>query len=207
MELSISKVPGHEAGSKVIEVSDTVFGYEFKEDLIHQVVTAYRAYGRSGNHAQKSRSEVSGGGVKPWKQKGTGRARAGTNRSPIWRKGGVAFAAKPLSYAQKVNKKMYKNAIKSILSELLRQGNLLVVEKFELTSHKTKDLISKLTEMQLDNILLISNDVSGNLYLASRNLHKVAVVDSAGVDPVSLVKFSKVLITLDALKKLEEGLK
>jgi len=207
MELSIFKVPGHETGISAVEVSDLVFGYDFKEDLIHQVVTAYRAYGRSGSHAQKSRSEVSGGGIKPWKQKGTGRARAGTNRSPIWRKGGVTFAAKPSSYEQKVNKKMYKNAIKSILSELLRKGNLIVVEKFELDTHKTKNLISKLADMQMNDILFVSDQIDSNMYLASRNLHKVAVVDVAGVDPVALIKFSKVMITIDALKKLEEGLK
>ena len=207
MELSVLKVPGQETSVSSVEVLDSIFGYEFKEGLIHQVVTAYRAGARSGNHAQKSRSEVSGGGAKPWKQKGTGRARSGSNRSPIWRKGGVTFAAKPLSYEQKVNKKMYRNAVKSICSELLRQGNLMVVEKFELASHKTKELLTKLATMQLQDVLLITDSLDSNLYLASRNLHAVGVTDVVGVDPLALLKFSKVLITVNALKQLEEGLK
>jgi large subunit ribosomal protein L4 len=207
MELNLAKVPGQAASLTTVTVDDKVFGCEYKPGLIHQVVTAYRAYARSGSSAQKSRSEVSGGGKKPWKQKGTGQARAGSNTSPIWRGGGVTFAAKPTCYAQKINKKMYKTSIRSILSELLRQNRLQVIESFDVTTHKTKDFVNKLSALDLDKVLIISDKIEPNLYLASRNLHKVAVLDVAGVDPVSLIKFSKVLITVPALKQLEEVLK
>jgi len=147
---------------------------------------------------------VRGGGRKPWRQKGTGRARAGTIRSPIWRSGGVTFAAKPQDYSKKLNKKMYRGAMQCILSELIRQDRLIVVNEFTVESHKTKDLVNKLKEFGLDNVLIISDQVQQNLYLAARNLHKVDALDVSGLDPVSLIGFEKVLITVPALKKVEE---
>lgn len=189
-----------------VEVSDLAFGKEFNEALVHQVVTAYLAGARQGTKAQKTRSEVSGGGAKPWRQKGTGRARAGTIRSPLWRTGGVTFAAKPREHAQKVNKKMYRAALRCIFSELVRQDRLVVVEDFAVESPKTKQFIAKLNELSLKNALLITEDVEQNLYLASRNVPHVDVRDAAGIDPVSLVGFEKVLVTVPALKKIEEVL-
>lgn len=191
-----------------LDLSDDVFACEYNESLIHQVVTAFQAAGRAGTAAQKTRSEVSGGGIKPWRQKGTGRARAGTTRSPIWRKGGVTFAAKPRSYAQKVNKKMYRAAIRSILSELIRLERLMVVESFSVDSPKTSNLLKQLTDLKIgNNVLIISDNVDENLYLASRNLPYVDIRDVAAVDPVSLVRTELVLITADALKQFEELLK
>ncbi|WP_420599838.1 50S ribosomal protein L4 [Neptuniibacter sp.] len=189
-----------------VEVSDLAFGKEFNETLVHQVVTAYMAGARQGTKAQKSRSAVSGGGAKPWRQKGTGRARAGTSRSPIWRAGGVTFAAQPRDYSQKVNKKMFRAAMRCIFSELVRQERLVVVEEFAVESPKTKQFVAKLNELELTNALLITEDVEQNLYLASRNVPHVDVRDAAGVDPVSLVGFDKVLVTVAALKKIEEKL-
>lgn len=189
-----------------VEVSDLAFGKEFNEALVHQVVTAYMAAGRQGTKAQKNRSAVSGGGAKPFRQKGTGRARAGTSRSPLWRSGGVTFAAQPRSFAQKVNKKMYRAAMRCILSELVRQERLVVVEEFQLEAPKTKQFIAKLGELKLDNALLITENVEQNLYLAARNVPHVDVRDAAGIDPVSLVGFEKVLVTVPALKKIEEVL-
>jgi large subunit ribosomal protein L4 len=188
-----------------LEVSDSTFGREFNEALVHQVVVAYGAGARQGTRAQKTRSEVSGGGKKPWRQKGTGRARAGTIRSPIWRSGGVTFAAKPQDHSQKVNKKMYRGAIKSILSELVRQERLIVVEKFAVEAPKTKELIAKLNEFELNDVLIITSEVEENLFLAARNLFKVDVRDVQGIDPVSLIAFEKVLMTADAVKELEEA--
>jgi large subunit ribosomal protein L4 len=188
-----------------LEVSDSTFGREFNEALVHQVVVAYGAGARQGTRAQKTRSEVSGGGKKPWRQKGTGRARAGTIRSPIWRSGGVTFAAKPQDHSQKVNKKMYRGAIKSILSELVRQELLIVVEKFAVEAPKTKELIAKLNEFELNDVLIITSEVEENLFLAARNLFKVDVRDVQGIDPVSLIAFEKVLMTADAVKELEEA--
>jgi len=187
-----------------LEVSDATFGREFNESLVHQVVVAYGAGARQGTRAQKTRSEVSGGGKKPWRQKGTGRARAGTIRSPIWRSGGVTFAAKPQDHSQKVNKKMYRGAMKSILSELVRQERLVVVEKFAVETPKTKELVAKLNELELNDVLIITAEVEENLFLASRNLFKVDVRDVQGIDPVSLIAFEKVLMTADAVKELEE---
>jgi len=189
-----------------VEVSDLAFGKEFNEALVHQVVTAYMAAGRQGSKAQKNRSAVSGGGAKPFRQKGTGRARAGTSRSPLWRAGGVTFAAQPRNYAQKVNKKMYRAAMRCILSELVRQERLVVVEDFQLEAPKTKQFVAKLDELKLDNALLITENVEQNLYLAARNVPHVDVRDAAGIDPVSLVGFEKVLVTVPALKKIEEVL-
>ncbi len=207
MELNLT-IPeeGTEAKGATISLSDAVFSCKFNEPLVHQVVTAYLAAGRSGSRAQKSRSEVRGGGTKPWRQKGTGRARAGTIRSPIWRSGGVTFAAKPKSYAQKLNKKMYCAALRSIFSELIRQERLIVVESFSVTSPKTQELLKKLTDMGLNELLIINDAVDKNLYLAARNLPGVDVVDIPGVDPVTLIKFAKVLVTLPAIKRLEEVL-
>lgn len=204
MEINLS-VPGNNA-SGALQVSETAFGREFNEALVHQVVVAYMAASRSGTRAQKTRSEVSGGGKKPWRQKGTGRARAGTIRSPIWRSGGATFAAKPQNHTQKVNKKMYRGAIKSILSELIRQERLVVVEKFGVEAPKTKQLAAKLKEMDMNDVLIVTKEVDENLFLASRNLHKVDVRDVQGIDPVSLIAFEKVLMTADAVKQLEEVL-
>jgi large subunit ribosomal protein L4 len=200
MELTLKDAKG------ALEVSEATFGREFNEALVHQVVVAYAAGARQGTRAQKTRSEVSGGGKKPWKQKGSGRARAGTTRSPIWRSGGVTFAAKPQNHSQKVNKKMYRGALMSILSELVRQGRLIVVENFAVESPKTKELAAKLKVMDLNDVLIITKEVDENLFLASRNLHKVDVRDVQGIDPVSLIAFENVLMTADAVKQLEEKL-
>ncbi len=189
-----------------VEVSDLAFGKEFNEALVHQVVTAYLAGGRQGTKAQKNRAAVSGGGAKPWRQKGTGRARAGTIRSPLWRTGGVTFAAQPRDHAQKVNKKMYRAAMRCILSELVRQERLVVVENFQVDAPKTKQFIAKLNELELANALVVTEDVEQNLYLAARNVPHVDVRDAAGIDPVSLVGFEKVVVTVAALKKIEEAL-
>lgn len=194
-------------GGEKVSVADAAFGREFNEALIHQVVTAYMAGGRAGTKAQKTRSEVRGGGIKPWRQKGTGRARAGTIRSPIWRTGGVAFAAKPRDYSQKVNRKMYRGAISSILSQLARQDALVVVSALELDAPKTKDLLAKLQGLGAGaDVLLVTNEVTENLFLAARNLPKVDVRDVAGLDPVSLIAHQKVVITVDAVRALEEWL-
>ncbi len=200
MELAFKDAQG------TLEVSDATFGREFNEALVHQVVVAYSAGARQGTKAQKTRSEVSGGGKKPWRQKGTGRARAGTIRSPIWVGGGRAFAAKPRSFEQKVNRKMYRGALRSILSELVRQDRLVVVEKFGVDSPKTKALQTKLSALELKDVLIVTSEVDENLFLSARNLYKVDVRDVAGLDPVSLIAFEKVLITADAVKQLEEAL-
>lgn len=205
MELNIAK-PGNEAGKEKVTVSDAAFAREFNETLVHQTVTTYLAGARQGTVQQKTRSEVSGGGRKPWRQKGTARARAGTIRSPLWRTGGVTFAARPQDHSKKLNKKMYRGAMACILSELIRQDRLLVVEDFSVSSHKTKDLVAKLGEFSLDNVLIVAEDIAENLFLAARNLHKVDVLDAAGLDPVSLIGFEKVLMTVPALKKVEEML-
>ncbi|MEO9944523.1 MAG: 50S ribosomal protein L4 [Paraglaciecola sp.] len=189
-----------------LEVSEATFGRDFNEALVHQVVVAFGAGARQGSKAQKTRSEVRGGGAKPWRQKGTGRARAGTIRSPIWRSGGVTFAAKPQDHSQKVNKKMYRGAIQSILSELVRQERLIVVEKFAVEAPKTKELISKLDALELKDVLIVTSEVDENLFLSARNLYKVDVRDVQGIDPVSLIAFEKVLMTADAVKQLEESL-
>lgn len=189
-----------------VEVSETAFGREFNEALVHQVVVAYMAGGRQGSKAQKTRAEVRGGGRKPWRQKGTGRARAGSIRSPIWRGGGTTFAARPQDHSQKVNRKMYRGALRCILSELVRQERLVVCEDFGLESPKTKDLLARLKDLQLDSVLIVSEEVDENLYLASRNLKAVDVRDVQGVDPVSLISHDKVLMTVGALRRLEEAL-
>ena len=193
-------------GGSSMDVSDAVFGQDFNETLVHQVVVAYRAAGRAGTHAQKNRSAVSGGGAKPWRQKGTGRARAGTIRSPIWRGGGKTFAATTRDYSQKINKKAYRSAIRSIFSELVRQDRLVIVEEFAVKAAKTRELLAKLNELDLDNVLIVHEDPDENLYLAARNLPHVDVVDPDIADPVSLVGFDKVLITVAALRQFEERL-
>jgi large subunit ribosomal protein L4 len=195
---------------KKFELADEVFACDFNEALIHQVVTAYMAAGRAGTKAQKTRAEVRGGGSKPFKQKGTGRARAGTIRSPLWRKGGIIFAAKPRSFKQKVNKKMYRGALRSIFSELIRQERLLVVESFEMQAPKTKDLLQKLNEMKIEGgALIVSDSVNENLYLSARNLPYVEVRDAAttATDPLALVQANKVIVTEAALKEIEGLLK
>ena len=202
MELSVVK-PGN-AAAGTVSVSDVAFAREYNEDLVHQVVTAYMAGARQGTRAQKNRAAVAGGGKKPWRQKGTGRARAGTIRSPIWRSGGVTFAAQPQDHSQKVNRKMYRAALRSIMSELARQDRLVVVESLDLEAPKTKLLVQQLGEYGLDSVLIVSAEVVENLYLAARNLHKVDVRDVDGIDPVSLIGHEKVLITVDAVKKFEE---
>ncbi|MEQ6889796.1 50S ribosomal protein L4 [Halomonas sp. CS7] len=194
------------AGAGAVEVADATFGKEFNEALVHQVVTAYLAGGRQGTRAQKNRSDVRGGGKKPWRQKGTGRARAGTIRSPIWRGGGVTFAARPQDHSQKVNRKMYRAAMRSILSELVRQERLVAVEAFAVEAPKTKQLVAKLEELGLEKVLIVTEEVDENLYLAARNIPNVDVVDVAAADPVSLVAFDKVLVTVSALRKFEEKL-
>ncbi len=203
MELNIATPKG---SSGTVTVSDRTFGKEFNQDLVHQAVVAYQAGGRQGTRAQKNRAAVSGGGKKPWRQKGTGRARAGTIRSPLWRSGGVTFAAKPQDHSQKLNRKMYREALRSILSELARQERLIVVESFDLEAPKTKGLTLKLAEYGLDNVLIVTENVNENLYLSARNLHKVDVRDATAADPVSLIGFDKVLVTVSALKKFEEML-
>ncbi|MEK9654351.1 MAG: 50S ribosomal protein L4 [Halieaceae bacterium] len=204
MELSVVK-PGNKAAGTVA-VSEANFAREYNEALVHQVVTAYLSGARQGTRAQKTRSEVAGGGKKPWRQKGTGRARAGTIRSPIWRSGGVTFAAKPQDHSQKVNRKMYRAAMRSILSELARSERLVIVEALDVEQPKTKLLVETLKGYGVDNVLIVADSVDKNLYLASRNLHKVDVRDVEGVDPVSLIAFDKVMITVDAIKKFEETL-
>jgi large subunit ribosomal protein L4 len=193
-------------GSGSLKVSEETFGQEFKEALIHQVVTACMAGRRAGTVQQKSRAQVSGGGSKPWRQKGTGRARAGTSRSPIWVGGGITFAARPRDYTQKINRKMYRAAMRSILSELVRQDRLVAIDTFGVDAPKTKELAAKLAALGLDNVLIVTDAADDNLYLAARNLPRVAVCDAASADPVSLVGFDKVLMTKGAVEKIEERL-
>ena len=204
MDLNVQA--GASGNTETLQVSDTVFAVEFNESLVHQVVTAYMAGSRSGTKAQKTRSDVRGGGAKPFRQKGMGRARAGTIRSPIWRSGGVTFAARPRDYSQKVNRKMYRGALCSILSELVRQERLICIGDFTVSAPKTKELIGKLKEMDLSDVMIIAVEPDENLYLAARNLHKVDIRDVTEVEPVSLVAYDKVLITKAALEQLGERL-
>jgi large subunit ribosomal protein L4 len=190
-------------GSGSVDVAEAAFGAEFNEALIHQVVTAYLAGGRAGTKAQKNRSSARGGGAKPWRQKGTGRARAGTIRSPIWVGGGRTFAATPRDHSQKVNKKMYRAALRSVLSELVRQERLVIVKELALEAPKTKLLATKLKELDLDNVLILNEAFDEKIFMAARNLPNVGVCDAASIDPVVLIRFEKVLITLPALKLLE----
>jgi large subunit ribosomal protein L4 len=194
----------HGAGS--VDASDSVFGAAYNEALVHQVVTAYMAGARAGTKAQKNRSAVSGGGAKPFRQKGTGRARAGTSRSPLWRGGGKVFAARPRSFAQKVNRKMYRGAVRSILSELVRQERLSVVPEISLAAPKTKELVAKLRELQLSDVLILVDAHDEVLLLAARNLPGVDVMTASEVDPVSMIAFEHVLATEAAVRQLEERL-
>jgi large subunit ribosomal protein L4 len=203
MDLNVNALGG--AGGSV-QVPDAVFGAEYKEALVHQVVTAYLAGARAGTKAQKTRAEVSGGGKKPWRQKGTGRARSGTTRGPIWRKGGVTFAAMPRSYEQKVNRKMYQGALRSILSELIRQDRLVVVDELVLEAPKTKALLGKLAQLGVKDALIIVEQPGENLYLAGRNVHSVDVRDVSEVDPVSLMAFEKIVMSKGALQQIGERL-
>jgi large subunit ribosomal protein L4 len=189
-----------------IEVSDTVFSCDYNEGLVHQAVVAYMNKARSGNSAQKTRSEVRGGGRKPWAQKGTGRARAGTIRSPIWRSGGVTFASKKRDYSQKINRKMYQGAMRSIVSELQRKGHLEVLSDFQCATPKTKDFVAKMKEMDVKGALILVQELGEFEYLASRNLHAFDLRDVISIDPVSLLRYERVLITKEALKTLEEQL-
>ncbi|QIL91459.1 50S ribosomal protein L4 [Microbulbifer harenosus] len=203
MELNIATPEGAKG---TVAVSEVTFGREFNQDLVHQAVVAYMAGARQGTKAQKTRSDVSGGGKKPFRQKGTGRARAGTTRSPLWRSGGVTFAAVPRDHSVKLNKKMYRAALRCILSELARQERLVVVESFDVDAPKTKQLVTKLAQYDLSDALIVTEEVNENLYLAARNLHKIDVRDVQGIDPVSLIRFDKVVVTVSALKKIDEVL-
>ena len=191
---------------ETIAVSDAVFGLEYKESLIHQLVTAYMAGARSGTKAQKTRSEVRGGGAKPWRQKGTGRARAGTSRSPLWRSGGTTFAAAPRDFTQKLNKKMYRVGVRSILSELNRQQRLLVVEDITVDAPKTKQMSAKLNELGVSKTLIITETGDEKLYLSARNLPYVEITDVAGMNPVNLMRYDHVVVTVGAVRAIEEAL-
>jgi len=186
-----------------VELSEVAFGREFNEALVNQVVTAYLAGGRQGTRAQKSRADVSGGGKKPFRQKGTGRARAGSTRSPIWVGGGKTFAARPQDWSQKVNRKMYRGAMQCILAELVRQDRLVLVEEFAIAAPKTKELLAKLGDLNAARALIVTEAVDENLYLAARNLPHVDVVDATAIDPVSLIAFDKVVMSVAAAKKIE----
>ena len=193
-------------GGTAVEVVDSAFAAPYNETLVHQAVTAFFAGARAGTKAQKSRSGVRGGGRKPWRQKGTGRARAGTIRSPLWRGGGVTFAARPRSFDQKLNRKMYRGALRSILSELVRRDRLTVVSSFSMDAPKTRDLIAKLEALALDDVLIVTEEEDENLALASRNLGRVGTVPAGRIDPVSLLAFARVLVTEPALRQIEARL-
>lgn len=204
MKLTVHKFG--KKGTAKLDVSDTVFATDYNETLIHQVVTAYMAAARSGTKAQKTRSEVSGGGKKPFRQKGSGRARAGTTRGPIWRTGGVTFAAKPRNYSQKVNRKMYRGAMRSILSELARQDRLVLVDDLAVDKPKTKLFMEKLKSMDLTEALIVTDGINDNLYLASRNVPRVDVIDTQEINPFTLVGYDKVVMTREAVQKVEASL-
>jgi large subunit ribosomal protein L4 len=203
MELALTTAGG-KASSKTVAVADSAFAREFNEGLIHQIVTAYLAGGRAGTRGHKNRADVSGGGAKPWKQKGTGRARSGTIRSPLWRGGGKTFAATNQDWSQKINKKQYRAGMRAILSELVRQERMVIVESMELKEPKTKQLAEQLGKFGLESVMIVVDAMDKNLYLAARNLHKIGVCEAGVIDPVNLIKFDKVLVTVPALKKLEE---
>lgn len=204
MQLTIHKTGSNKPGK--LKVSDAVFGVAYNESLVHQVLTAFMAAARSGTKAQKSRSQARGGGRKPWRQKGMGRARAGTIRSPIWRGGGVTFAAKPRDYSKKINKKMYQGAIRSILSELARQKRLSCVEEFSIDTPKTKQALQRLSELGLNEVLIITDEVTENLYLSTRNIPRVDVIDTREMNPYSLIGFDNILMTKSAIEKVEAWL-
>jgi large subunit ribosomal protein L4 len=195
-----------QGGTGSVEVSDQTFGVSFNEPLVHQVLTAYRNAGRRGTKAQKNRSQVSGGGAKPWAQKGTGRARAGSIRSPIWVGGGRAFAARKRDYSQKVNRKMYRGAMRSVLSELAREKRLVAIDKLKVKEPRTKELVKMLNDLKLDNVLILVHEYDKKLCLAARNLPRVNILDVREVDIVNLLRFDKTLATSEALKAIEEKL-
>lgn len=204
MELNVITETGQE---NKMTISPENFNVEFNEALVHQVVTAYLASGRAGTKAQKNRSDVRGGGKKPWRQKGTGRARVGSIRSPIWRTGGVTFAARPKSYEQKVNRKMYRGALRSILSELLRQDRLTVIDEIKLEHPKTSDLIKKLENFKItESVLIVTKEIELNLELAGRNVHRIGICLSSELSPVNLIQYEKIVMTKDALNQIEERL-
>ncbi len=205
MELALTTASG-KTSKKTVDLPEAIFAADFNQDLVHQAVTSYLAGARSGTRAQKNRADVRGGGKKPWRQKGTGRARSGTIRSPIWRSGGVTFAARPQDFSKKLNKKMYRAAMRSIFSELLRNERLLVIDDFKMEAPKTKELSAKLGALGVDKVLLITHDLNEALFLSARNLFKVGICEVGYIDPVSLVRFDKVLMTVSAIKKLEESL-
>lgn len=206
MKLSVIKEASPDARSE-IEVSDAVFGARLNEPLIHQVVVAYQAGTRQGTRAQKNRSAVRGGGAKPWRQKGTGRARAGTNRSPLWRGGGVVFAAQPQDFSQKLNRKMYRGGLRSLLSELVRQQRLLAIDAFSVETAKTKQLAQKLARLGIGDALIVTEEADTKLGLSARNLPRVAVCDVSHADPLSLLHYDKVVMTVGALRRIEERLR
>lgn len=189
-----------------LKVSQAIFGADYNEALIHQAVVAYQAGARQGTRGQKNRSAVSGGGAKPWRQKGTGRARAGTSRSPIWRGGGKTFPAVTQDFSQKMNRKAYRSAIRSILSELVRQDRLVVSDDFTVTEPKTKQLVAKMNDFQLEDVLIVTHEFDENLILASRNLYHVGILEAQEINPLSLIGFDKVLMTTEAIKQIEEKL-
>lgn len=201
MAVKLSKV-----GSGAVELSERAFGVDYNEALVHQVVTACLAGARQGTKRQKNRADVRGGGAKPWRQKGTGRARAGTIRSPIWVGGGRTFAARPRDYSQKVNKKMYRGALRSMVSELVRQDRFVVVDELTLEAPKTRLLAAKLKELDLANVLIVTEAFDEALYLAARNLAGVGIIDVTDIDPVTLIRFEKILLTVAACKLIEERL-
>lgn len=205
MELNITALNKNQGAAKVT-VSEVSFGREFNEALVHQVVTAYLSGARQGTKAQKTRAEVRGGGIKPWNQKGTGRARAGSIRSPLWRTGGKNFAAAPRDHSQKVNKKMYHGAMRCILSELVRQERLVVVEDMQVSQPKTKELMQQLKLLNLSQVLIVSDRIDENLYLAARNIKNIDLCDVEGINPVGMISYPHVIITVAALKQLEEML-
>ena len=204
MNLTITQAGG--GSGAAVEISEATFARQFNEALVHQVVVAYMAGGRQGTRAQKSRSDVRGGGRKPYRQKGTGRARAGTIRSPIWRSGGVTFPSQTQDFSQKVNRKMYRGAMQSILSELIRQERLVVAETFEVPEPRTKAVVSLLNDLDLSSVLIVVESFDENLYLGARNLKGVEVIDVKGINPVDLLRFDKVLFTVGSLKQAEEML-
>ena len=204
MQIKVHKIGKKTAGK--LTVSDRVFAASYNEPLIHQVVTAYMAGARTGTKSQKTRSEVNGGGRKPWRQKGLGRARAGTTRSPIWRSGGVTFAAKPRDYSQKVNRKMFRGAMRSILSELARQDRLIIVESIEQDEPRTRSFVEKMNSLNLKEALIVTDEISENLYLSSRNVPRISVVDTREINPFTLIGYENVLMTKGAVEKVEAWL-
>lgn len=205
MALQVPAISDQDSATAV-EVAESVFGQDFNETLVHQLVVKYQAGARAGTKAQKNRSAVSGGGIKPWRQKGTGRARSGTMRSPLWRTGGVTFAAQPRSYEQKLNKKMYKAGVRSIFSELLRQDRLVVSDDMVPATPKTKEFAAKIKDLNAKRVLVVTDEINENLYLSARNIPNVAIATADSVDPVTLVSADKVIVTSTALKNIEERL-